>query len=223
MQAKNRKVLTLILYAILFYALWSFVELSLKSRIDVLPNAWIVIIIQTGIIKNLVWTLPAIVLISHYRSFVVISLNEMFTTKVIWSKYLPTFAFFTVYIGVAALYTHGKLEISPNFVCTDLFIVLFVGLTEELVFRGWFLNASINLDANKQKWLAISINALMFLLIHFPRWIYEGILIDNFSNLGFLGILALSVIFSQTFIKSRNILVPIALHMYWDLLMFLFV
>lgn len=69
----------------------------------------------------------------------------------------------------------------------------------------------------------IGINAVMFLLIHFPSWIHKGILIENFANLGFLSIIILGVIFSQTFIKSKSILVPISLHMYWDLLMFLFI
>ncbi|MDE6761083.1 MAG: CPBP family intramembrane metalloprotease [Lachnospiraceae bacterium] len=40
--------------------------------------------------------------------------------------------------------------------------------------------------------------------------------------MGFLSIIILSIIFSWTFIKSKNIWISILLHMYWDLLMFMF-
>ena len=68
----------------------------------------------------------------------------------------------------------------------------------------------------------IIINAVMFLLIHFPIWIASGIFIDEFTSLNFLCVPALSIIFSWSFIKSKNIWIPITLHMYWDLLMDLF-
>lgn len=65
-------------------------------------------------------------------------------------------------------------------------------------------------------------NAVMFLVIHFPIWIQEGVFISNFTSFGFLCILILSIVFSCTFLKSKNILVPVALHMYWDFLVFMF-
>ena len=97
--------------------------------------------------------------------------------------------------------------------------VLFVGITEEMVFRGWLLNITVT---ENRKWLPIIINAVMFLLIHFPIWIASGIFIDDFTSLNFLCVPALSIIFSWSFIKSKNIWIPITLHMYWDLLMDLF-
>ena len=96
---------------------------------------------------------------------------------------------------------------------------MFVGLTEETVFRGWLLNATIQED---KKWRSIIINAIMLLVIHFPVWIHTGVFISNITSFSFLSVLILSIIFSLTFIKSRNILIPIALHMYWDLLIFMF-
>ncbi len=98
-----------------------------------------------------------------------------------------------------------------------MIIVLFVGITEEMVFRGWLLNATVS---EKKKWMPVIINSLMFLFIHFPKWIHEGCFVENFQNMGFLSIIILSIIFSWTFIKSKNIWISILLHMYWDLLMF---
>lgn len=86
-----------------------------------------------------------------------------------------------------------------------------------MVFRGLLLNITLR---DEYKWSSVLINAGMFLLIHFPIWIYNGELIANFKSLDFFGIIILSVIFSWTFIKSRNIFVPILLHMFWDLLVY---
>ena len=96
---------------------------------------------------------------------------------------------------------------------------MFTNLTEEMVFRGWLLNVTVS---ENRKWLPIMINAVMFLLIHFPIWIASGVFIDSFTSLNFLCVPALSIIFSWTFIKSKSIWIPITLHMYWDLLVFLF-
>lgn len=125
----------------------------------------------------------------------------------------------TIYLLGGVILQKGTLTISETFVISDLIIVLFVGITEEMVFRGWFLNATVG---ETKMWVPIGINAVLFLLIHFPVWIYEGHFIENFQNLGFLSIVLLSVLFSWTFLKSKSIWIPIFLHMYWDLLMFLF-
>ena len=97
-------------------------------------------------------------------------------------------------------------------------MVLFVGITEEMVFRGWLLNVTIS---EERKWLPI-INAIMFMFIYFPIWIVSGKFISSFVNLDFMIVPILSIIFSWTFIKSKNIWIPITLHMYWDLLICLF-
>jgi membrane protease YdiL (CAAX protease family) len=100
--------------------------------------------------------------------------------------------------------------------------VLFVGITEEMVFRGWLLNATIK-DASKSKqWAMVAINSLLFLGIHVPIWIFTNQLDIVFSSYSFLSVVALSFIFSWTFIKTKSILPAIVLHMYWDLLIVLF-
>lgn len=218
---KQKKIKFLIIYVIAFYALWAFNELLVFVKLNlIIENEIAFAFIESGIIKNLVWTLPAIFLISYFKSDVYINLKEMFSAKVTWIKYLPLFIIFTACIVVSAIFQTGKLEIASSFGIDELIVVLFVGLTEEMVFRGWLLNATINED---KKWKYILINAIMFLAIHFPIWISNGIFISSFTSLGFLQIIILSIIFSCTFIKSESILVPIALHMYWDLLIFLLI
>lgn len=210
----------LIVYVIVFYAVWSAWEFWAKGLITVaVPNAYLSQFIKSGVIKNLVWTFPALLLVNRFKSDVYVGAKEMFTTKMNPLKYLWIFGAFTVYLLVGAFLQKGRIAISETFGFDKLIIVFFVGITEETVFRGWLLNAALG---EKKKLLPVAANAVMFLLIHFPIWIHDGVFVENFRNLGFLSILILSVIFSVTFIKSKSIWIPIALHMYWDLLMFMF-
>lgn len=214
----QKKKSVLIIYIIVFYFVWTVFEFFIKDAIDsLIPNNVLSQIVKSGIIKNLVWTVPAFILISKF--YVSITLKEMFTTKVNALKYLPLFILFTVYLLVGAIWEKGELVLAKDFGTDEIIIVLFVGLTEEMVFRGWLLNATIT---EENKWKCIIVNAVMFLVIHFPSWIHKGIFISSFTGFGFVSVVVLSVIFSMTFMKSRNILIPITLHMYWDLLMFMF-
>lgn len=214
------KISVLIVYTLVFYAVWTAWELWAKGLITAaVPNEYLSQLIKSGVIKNLVWTLPALLLVKRFDGEVYVGAREMFTTKVNILKYLPIFAAFTVYLLGGAFLLKGKIAVSETFGLEKLIVVLFVGITEETVFRGWLLNATLG---ERKKWLPVAANAVMFLLIHFPIWLHDGVFIENFRNLGFLSILILSVIFSVTFIKSRSIWIPIALHTYWDLMMFLF-
>lgn len=216
---KKVKLYVPIVYSVAFYTIWSIYEFFGKPILNsLIENEAAAMLIKSGVIKNLAWTLPAALLVHHFRSEVYISLKEMFTTKVKWLRYLPIFLIFTAYNLLTAFVVNGKLAIVESFGMDDIILILFVGLTEEMVFRGWLLNATLRED---KKWLCVGINALMFLAIHFPRWICDGIFISYFAGLGFIGIIVLGIIFSWSFIKSRNIFVPIVLHMYWDLLSFM--
>lgn len=223
MKRKNSMLIlpVLIVYLIVFYGIWTIWEFWLKSFIsNTVENECISQVIKSGVIKNLVWTFPAILLVQHFKSEVHITLKEMFSTKVNLLKYLPVFIFFTVYVLAGSILQNGKVEIVRDFGFDKIIIVLFVGLTEEMVFRGWLLNATIR---ENKKWFYIIINAVMFLAIHFPKWIHNGTFFSSFASFQFLEVMVLSIIFSCTFIKSRNILVPITLHMYFDLLVFMFI
>lgn len=211
----------LIGYAVTFYSVWVLWELFGRSLVDrMVPGEMMAQLIKSGVVKNLVWTVPALLLIERFKSDVSITLKEMFSIRVKWLNYLPIFGIFTFYMLIGSVLKNGSAQIVNSFGPEKIVIVLFVGLTEEMVFRGWLLNATV---CEEKKWLYISLNAAMFLAIHFPIWAYTGTFITNFTSFGFLEILALSVVFSCTFLKSRSIFVPIVLHMYWDLLVFLLI
>lgn len=222
----NKFLLIKAIYYICLFAVWAAYTLLLKPIIcDALGDeSFISSFLRSGIIKNLVWTIPAALLIMKFRKNCMISLKDMFTKiSPDWKGYLVLFPLFALFICIGAFRRYGGIYIAESFGIDDIITVAFVGLTEELVFRGWLLNSTVKEStASKQEYIAIAVNAVMFLCIHFPIWISRGEFISSFTSLGFLSILVLSVIFSITFIRTKNILFPIALHMFWDLLVFMF-
>lgn len=218
MKQQKSKLTALVIYTLIFYGIWSLFEVSIRGFVSAnVENALIAQFIKSGIIKNLVWTLPAVFSIRFFQDASYLRLKEMFTNKANLSKYVPLFLAFTVYVLLASLLTRGS--ISARIGGDELIILLFVGITEETVFRGWLLNATVT---ESRKWLPILINAVMFLLIHFPFWIMSGEFAKASVISNSICVLALSVIFSLSFIKSRSIWIPVALHTYWDFLVFLF-
>jgi len=212
-----QKLPVLIGYTVIFYSIWTVWELWAKPAIDsAVADEWLSQLIKSGFVKNLVWTLPALLLAKRFEAEAYVPLKEMFSLKAPWLRYLPLFIAFTFYMPAAALVQKGGLELS--FGAGKLITVLFVGLTEESVFRGWLLNVTVREDRRRRY---LMINAVMFLVIHFPSWIHSGIFLGSFMDFSFLAVILLGVIFGWVFLESRNLLVPIALHMYWDLLAFM--
>jgi hypothetical protein len=212
----------LILYILCFYTIWALFEFFGKPVInDLFPGVISSQIVKEVVVKNLVWVLPAALLVHHYKDDVCIGLKEMFTTKVKLLHYLPVFLLFVLYPLGTAYIREGSLSLKSDFGAEEIIAYSVVGITEEMVFRGWLLNAMVGRE-KKNPWKAILLNSLLFVAIHFPTWIIHGIFADAFLHFGFVTIVILSVIFSVTFLKSRNILIPVALHMIWDFLLDMF-
>ncbi len=217
----KKKITVATIYFIILITIWTCYRIFVDEWLDIyITNQVLCEFIKHGVIKNIIYTLPAIVLIKHYKNDISISLKEMFTTKVRWIKYLPIFIIFSIFILIYAYFACGEIAIADEFGLDKIVIVLFVGLTEELVARGWLLNMVIEDD---KKWKGIIISTIFFLLLHFPKWIQYQMLISIFTSYACIVHIVLCFIFGWTFIKSRSIFVPIVIHMYWDLLLFIFV
>jgi membrane protease YdiL (CAAX protease family) len=237
----TKKILTwteIGIYCIIFFALWSVRELIVRPIfLDQLSDI-VFQIVETSI-KLIIWTLPAVLLIRFYKDDMWISLKEMivnnpkwferktFDVKPKWFEILKeiekwpliVFFMFLLLIPVRALLEFGELAIHPNFQLIRMIeIVIFVGITEEVVFRGWLLNAMMK---KLKIGTAIILNSILFLFIHFPIWIYFGHDFMAFLS-GSIGVFLISIILCIMFIKSKNIFVPIMWHMLWNFLVTLF-
>ena len=210
-------------YLIVFFAIWSVRELYIRpvflNQLD--GFAWQ---IAEASMKLLVWTLPAILLIKHYKDDMWISLKEMFTNRPKWFNSTPLLLLVFVPL-IHPLVVNGGLSIRTDFqpMASLLDGLLFngiigAGLAEELVFRGFLLNAFLK----KTKIIpAIALTDTLFALIHYPIWIYFGF---GFTEilLATVQVFFIGAFFSYSFIKTKNIFVPIVLHITWNLLIMIF-
>ncbi|MCI5892203.1 MAG: CPBP family intramembrane metalloprotease [Clostridiales bacterium] len=89
-----------------------------------------------------------------------------------------------------------------------------VGIFEESVFRGWLLNA-VSTFVSERK--ANLISSGLFVLIHYPKWIFAGYDITTIVITS-ISVYALSLIFGWVFKKNRSIWTGTILHSAWDLI-----
>jgi len=212
---EQRKLTTykIVIYLIIFFAVWTIQELIVRPMfLDTLNSPTAEILGQA--IKIFVWTLPAILLIRYFHADMQFGLKEMFITRPNWRKAAPFFAILLIPFLQALVYG-GRIAISPEFEPTHLIeAVIFAGITEEIVFRGFLLNTFLIRMKAQQ---AIALDAVLFTLIHYPIWIYRGFSVVDFLIPSFY-VIVLSVVFALSFIKSKNILIPMIIHMIWNLL-----
>ena len=217
---ENKKFIpikTLVIYSLIFYLFWAVFNFFAKPFLaENMSDVWAAFI-EDGIVKNLAWTLPAVLLLKKYRGSFFVELPKLYKPNKECIKYLwvyPT-AMLVLLLKPAI---NGGIKIADSFGLGYIIIVLFVGITEETVFRGFLLNSTYE----RHNEVSIAVNAVMFLLIHFPIWIVSGSFIGNITSGAFITIILLSVFFSLLFFKTKSLFIPITLHMLWDLLIFMF-
>lgn len=117
--------------------------------------------------------------------------------------------------------THHGLRVSHSFIPEywgRYFLV--VGVTEEFVFRGYFLNALLKRATFAR---ANTIQALAFAAMHIPRYLTTIppmsplVWISNLVSVAILG-----AIFGWLYAKSHSLWPGIVVHMTWDILVTLF-
>jgi membrane protease YdiL (CAAX protease family) len=208
----------LMIYLIIFFAIWSVREMAFRPIWLNQFDGFTFEILQT-LTKLVVWALPAILLIKHFQNDMWVSLKDMFTNKPRWFKSAPVLllVFFPL---ISAWVLHGEIAIRPSFVPITLVGAVVSSIfTEEIVFRGFLLNAMLK---RMKPWIAISINSILFTLIHYPIWVYLGLdLVTVLSNS--VQLIPIGAFFAFSFYKTKNIFVPGLLHLIWNLLGMLFV
>lgn len=218
-QYKKTRTTALIFYLIL-YAVWAFAECVFVPLLEPHLTHISIEIIMEIVLKTLFWFIPAFLIIRKYGDSMYLNKSEIAGDMKKAFTYIPMYIFillFSAFLLIRNYYQNGRLSISPSFHAIDILIAVFIGITEETVFRGVLLNTALK---KHSQWIAYAGNALMFLMIHFPIWLREGVFTTYMASFAFLQLIVLSLIFSLTFTRSRSIIVPVILHTYWDLLCF---
>lgn len=203
----------IVAYCVAFYAVWTLRELYLKPLEPDSMNPWLAAFLGGGV-KLAVWTLPAWLLLRRYPEDMAVP--HWFAEPVRWLRLLPWIGIIVVYNLAYTLINYGALRISPDFAPLSLIgTVLFVGITEEAVFRGLLLNTFLT---RMKENAALALSAGLFVLIHIPIWITKGLFAVPLDALRTAGmIFVLGIAFGMSFVRERNLLPPIVLHMTWNL------
>ncbi|MEI4802291.1 CPBP family intramembrane glutamic endopeptidase [Bacillus sp. FJAT-51639] len=89
--------------------------------------------------------------------------------------------------------------------------ILLVGITEEIVFRGFILQ---ELNKILSFWKANIITSFLFLIIHYAIWIYDGVFFDLWSH---IYVFLIGIFFGLIFKKTRSLWSVIILHSFHNL------
>lgn len=93
-----------------------------------------------------------------------------------------------------------------SFLLMSLMFFLLVGITEELAVRGFILGHL--LDGGVNRFVALLLSSVIFSLLH--------VLNPNFAWIPFLNIVLAGVLLGASYIYTRNLCFPIALHWCWN-------
>ena len=116
---------------------------------------------------------------------------------------------YAVGFGVSLL--SGAIEISgvvfnPSSLLISFVFFLLVAITEEFALRGFVLERMLQGGVNK--FWALFLSATLFSLVHIAN--------PNFDFLSFINILLAGILLGSSYIYTRNLCFPIALHWFWN-------
>ena len=131
-----------------------------------------------------------------------------------WGRSLLNGALFVVFlyvVGFGLSLLLGAVEVvgflfSPISLLVSLLLYFFVAVTEEVIGRGFILGRM--LDGGINKFVALFISAVLFSLMHLFN--------PNFAFVPFLNIMVAGCFLGASYIYTRNLCFPIALHWFWN-------
>lgn len=125
-----------------------------------------------------------------------------------WTGLLIGFIIMLIGFGLLVLLDEIKFqEIAINFKEISFSIALFilVSLTEEILYRGYVLR---NLMYSFDKYIALIISSIIFSTMHGLN--------PYVDTIGFLNIFLAGILLGITYINTKNLWFPIALHFSWN-------
>lgn len=112
---------------------------------------------------------------------------------------------FSLSLAGGAVHVEGAFFSVEDLLFSFLFLLL-VGLFEEITIRGFVLGRM--LDRGMNRFLALFLSSLLFSLLHFLN--------PDYSFLPFFNILLAGLFLGASFLYTRNLCFPIALHWFWN-------
>lgn len=211
-------IISIILWAIITDA-WNYSEFFFAGMQDGW-NGYIY-----GYISRLIWAIPFIILVAKYSHCIPVPVKKLFAYKVHWSSFLLVFSAITVYVIVGMIVNHKGLWLNPQILLAqELPKFLVVGFVEEMVYRGWGMNAfSTHMSSSKANLLS----SLYFVVLHFPsyfiHWYLDGTFAVSTMLTQAVYVFVLGLVFGWVFKKSQSIWPPMLIHFWSDFASVLFI
>lgn len=208
-----RRALPQLLVFALMWAAWGFWELEPR-----LPYGAGSALIDSIVIKFLIWGLPALLLLRFRKgASALLPFHELFAAPFPWFALLVLLCLTTAFLYALRL----AAGLSSTFLLFEPIYLAFslgAGVIEEFVFRGYFFNRQ---GAVLGFWSAALVNGALFTLYHFPGLLYGGPWAQLLSLRTPL-VFFVGVAFCWMFSKWRNLALCMAVHTAWDVLSYLF-
>ena len=201
----------------IFYALWCIRELWLVQYLDMMnsiPRG-----ITSAIIKIAIWVIPVMFLIKIMEKdnpLSYLGLRHNFKKGLRWVSWVSLV--FVLYFLLNLTVLKNDIDFQMGF-SKWLSTILLVGVTEEIVFRGFLLRKLMD---TYKFWIANIITSLLFVSIHFPIWLYKGLFEYPFILSSILTAFVLGIIFGFVYKKSNSLWSVIIIHSLYNLLVSLF-
>lgn len=197
MRRKRKTLIVMAVYLVSFYTVWFLYTVFLAPVLE--ESHFIVGIIGSNLCKVLFWTFPAILILNfvfEHDPIEYLKINNNVFKGLMYGVLLGALTVLTIMLRKAA--DPGDLRVNFLFdINTWIGGVLLIGITEEIVFRGYILQKFKEIIGFGR---ANIITSVLFVLIHFPKWFMEG-------NLFSLSFMINSVLFLLTFSYVQGILI----------------
>lgn len=174
--------------------------------------------IESFILKPLVWLLPLLWLLKKEgRSLKSLGINSERIFPTIYLSLIlgAIFSFEGLFVNYLK---YGSLEFRAFVGESNFFVLIFstlaTAISEELAFRGYIFNRL--LEFSKNEWSSNLITGLGWSIIHLPVAILDWQLSLYSLSIYLLLVFLFSFAASFVFARTRNILAPILLHLFWQ-------
>lgn len=188
-----------------FYLVWAIKELWLIEYIYSFGE--LISPLIEALVKSVVWIVPTGLYIKytlHTNAISYLKMNVNVKKGLIWGIILSLLLGLSL-ITEAYIFNDALIQFSLSF---DDYLNTFImaGLAEEIVFRGLILQ-----EINKRLifWKANVITSLLFLVIHYPIWIYNDIIFHFGSH---IYVFFIGLLFGFVFKKTGSLWSVILLH-----------
>jgi membrane protease YdiL (CAAX protease family) len=202
--------------------LWWAVVINARGYTDLLFGA------QSGSVINqvydhlcrLVWAAPAFALLWRYAGDVPVTRGVLFKNKPSIKPFLISFSVITLYDIGAMFVLHAGIWINPEFGFLKHFTMfIMVAFVEELVYRGWGLNALSGFISERK---ANLISNAFFVLLHLPAHVIRFYKVGVFPAASIvtqcLMVFILGWLFGYLFTRGKSLWSPMILHFWSDFL-----